>query len=114
MTPTPIVGELRNFCEQHVHRAFTAPQVSAHLESKGFVRRHIVDDENVLNRLHRTVERQQRRVNDSNPTIGFVPRNDAASVLAMLHDPEGGQVVIVDGRAGSGKSAIVSACGNSA
>ena len=106
--PDSVVGELRNFCEQRVHRAFTAPEVSAHLESKGFVRRRIVDDENVLNGLHRTVERQQRRVNDSRPPIGFVTRNDAASVLAMLHDPEGGQVVIVDGRAGSGKSAVVS------
>ena len=107
--PDSIVGELRNFCEQRVHQTFTAPQVSAHLKSKGFVRRLIVGDENVLNGLHRTVERQKRRVNDSKPTIGFVPRNDAASVLEKLHDPEGGQVVIVDGRAGSGKSAIVSA-----
>ena len=106
--PDSIVGELRNFCEEHVNQAFTAPAVSAHLKSKGFVRRLIVDDENVLNGLHRTVERQQRRVDDSKPTIGFVPRNDATSVLEMLHDPEGGQVVIVDGRAGSGKSAIVS------
>ena len=106
--PDSIVGELRNFCEEHVHQAFTAPAVSAHLESKGFVRRLIVGDENVLNGLHRTVERQQRRVDDSKPTIGFVPRDDAASVLEMLHDPEGEQVVIVDGRAGSGKSAIVS------
>ena len=107
--PDSVVGELRNFCEQHVHRAFTAPEVAAHLESKGFMRRRIVGDENVLNGLHRTVERQQRRVNDSKPTIGFVPRNDAASVLNKLRDRDGGQVVIVDGRAGSGKSAIVSA-----
>ena len=107
--PNSIVGELRNFCDQHVHQAFTAPHVSAHLESKGFLRRHIVDDENVLNGLHRTVERQQRRVQSAAPSIGFVPRNDAASVLEKLHDPDGEQVVVVDGRAGSGKSAIVSA-----
>ena len=107
--PDSIVGELRNFCEQRVHQSFTVPEVSAHLESKGYTPRLIVGDENVLKGLHRTVERQQRRVNDSKPTIGFVPRDDVASVLAKLHDPEGEQVVIVDGRAGSGKSAIVSA-----
>lgn len=107
--PELIVGELRNFCEQRIHQSFAAPEVAAHLESKGFVRRLIVGDDNVLNELHRTVERQQRRVNDSKPTIGFVPRDDVTSVLAKLHDPEGEQIVIVDGRAGSGKSAIVSA-----
>ena len=79
------------------------------MEFAGLQRRLIVGDRNVLNALHRTVERQQRRVERSKPQIGFVRRSDVDSVLGKLCDTDGGQIVVVDGRAGSGKSAVVTA-----
>ena len=107
--PDLIIGALRNFCEQHVHQAITPPKVSGFLESKGFKRQLIVGDSAVISQLRRTLERQQRRVERRKPRIGFVPRHDTDSVLEKLHNPDGGQIVVVDGRAGSGKSAVVAA-----
>ena len=107
--PGLVTGELRNFCEQRVHETFTAPQVSEHLESKGLRRRLLLDNTNVITGLQKTRERHERRVKGNEPSIGLVPRGDIESVLEMLRDSEGKQIVAVDGRAGSGKSTVVSA-----
>lgn len=103
-----IAGELRNFCETHVHEHFTAPQVSSHLESKSLTRRLIVGDRNVINALRKTRERHQRRVRLAEPTIGLVPSDEVDSILEMLRDPDASQVLVLDGPAGSGKSTIAS------
>ena len=106
--PELVIGELRNFCDEQIHRSFTAPRVWAHLKSKGLRRRLIVGDANVIGALRRTLERQQRRVRRSAPPIGFVPHNDIDRLLAKLRNPGGGQIMVVDGRAGVGKSRVVS------
>ena len=63
----------------------------------------------MIGRLRETLQRQLRRVDHAKPKrIDFVPRGDVDEVLAMVRDPEGGQIVVVDGRAGSGKSVVVS------
>ena len=107
--PGLVAGELRNFCGQRVHETLTAPQVSEHLESKGLRRRLLLDNTNVITGLQKTRERHERRVKGNEPSIGLVPRGDIESVLEMLRDSEGKQIVAVDGRAGSGKSTVVSA-----
>lgn len=103
-----IAGELRNFCDSRVHEHFTGPQVNAHLVSKGLTRRLIAGDENVIDGLRKTRERHQRRAKQAEPTIGLVPRDDIDTIIAMLRDPKGAQIVVLDGRAGSGKSSVVS------
>ena len=107
--PGFVAGELRNFCESHIHETFTAPRVSVHLESQGLRQRLIVGDTNIINKLRETRERHQRRVKGNEPTIGLVPCGDIDSVLEMLRDSDGKQIVAVDGRSGSGKSTVVSA-----
>lgn len=107
--PDLVAGEIRNFCDIHMHDHFTAPQIVAHLESKGLTRRLIVGDTNVINSLRDTRERHQRRAIDVEPIIGLVPRGDIDTVISMLRDPYGAQIVVLDGRAGSGKSSVVSA-----
>jgi len=111
--PRLVAAELRSFCDEHVHVSFTGPQVAAHLEAKGFERRLIVGDQAVVGNLHRTLERQQRRVSSSAPSIGLVPREDAAEVLEIVKDPERGQILVLDGAAGSGKSSVVSSVATS-
>ena len=111
--PGLIAAELRSFCDQHLHESLTGPQVAAHLEAKGFERRLIVGNQAVVGRLHRTLERQQRRVSSSAPSIGFVQREDAGEVLEIINDPERGQILMLDGAAGSGKSSVVSSVATS-
>ena len=106
--PDLVIGALREFCDQDLHRRFAAPQVWTWLESKGLHRRLIVGDSNVVGALRRTLERQRRRVRRTAPSIGFVPHNDVGRLLAKLRNPEGRQVMVVDGRAGVGKSRVVS------
>ena len=107
--PDRVIAELRRFCEEFVHERFTAPRVYAYLESRGLRPRRIVGDSNVINQLRRTRERHHRWVDDTKPSIGLVPRDDVDTVLNMLRDPEGNQILVVDGGAGSGKSTVASA-----
>ena len=107
--PKRVIAELRSFCEELVHECFTAPRVYAYLESRDLRRRRIVGDTNVINQLRRTRERHRCWVGGTKPCIGFVPRDDVDTVLNMLRDPDGDQIVVVDGGAGSGKSTVVSA-----
>ena len=106
--PDLVIGALREFCDQGLHRRFASPQVWTWLESKGLHRRLIVGDSNVVGALRRTLERQRRRVRRTAPSVGFVPHNDVDLLLAKLRDSEGRQVIVVDGRAGVGKSRVVS------
>ncbi len=104
-----IAGELRNFCEEYIHENITAPQVFAHLESKGFIRRLLLGDANAISEIRGTRERHQSRVASVEPRIGLVSRDEAKSLNDVLRNPEGAQIVVLDGRAGSGKSTVASA-----
>lgn len=104
--PDLVRGELRNLCDEHVHRELTAPIVRDRLESQNFTRRLIRGDRNVSDALHKSLARHQRRIGFSEPAFGLVSREDANTVLDKLCDPQSGQVVVIDGRAGSGKSTV--------
>lgn len=104
--PDVVVAELRRFCDDHLHVSVTAPMIRAHLDSKGFARRRLVGDTSVAEALHNTVQRHGRRVAHAQPLVGLVPRNDAGDILERLRDPDCRQVVLVDGRAGCGKSTV--------
>ena len=106
--PDRVMEVVVNFCEQHIHETITAPQVSAHLESAGLVRRLIVADSNIIAELRRSRERLARRVDSAKPSIGLVARGDVDAVVGLLREPDGAQVVVVDGRAGYGKSTVAS------
>lgn len=106
--PDHVMNVVLNICEQHIHETITAPQVLAHLESAGLVRRLIVADSNIIAGLRRTRERHARRVDSAKPEIGLVARADVDTVVGLLSEPGGAQVVVVDGRAGYGKSTVVS------
>ena len=106
--PDRVMDVIVNFCEQHIHETLTAPQVSAHLKSEGLQRRLIVGDSGIVDELRRSCERLARRVDSAKPSIGLVARADVDAVVGLLREPDGAQVVVVDGRAGYGKSTVVS------
>ena len=104
-----VVGVLEHFCEEHMHEFLTAPQVLAHLDSKGFCRQLRAGDANVVDRLRQTRERHRERVRQFEPPGGLVPTGDVEAVVEMLRDPLGEQIVVVEGRAGFGKSTVAAA-----
>jgi hypothetical protein len=106
--PDLAVAELRRYCDDHLHEDVTGPEIWAHLEKMGFRRRLLVGDSNTVNDLHRTLDRQQRRMSSSAPTIGLAPRSDATRLADRLRSGDSYQIVVVDGAAGSGKSTVVS------
>ena len=67
-----------------------------------------MDDSNIVAGLSKSRERHARRVDSAKPTIGLVARADVADVVGLLREPDGAQVVVVDGRAGYGKSTVAS------
>lgn len=105
--PEAVIATLREFCDDHLQQTLTAPAIWAHLETKGFKRRLIVGDQNTVDRLHKTVERQQSRVDAASPDVGLVPRTDVGALVDRLQDPASEQVIVLDGRAGYGKSTVV-------
>jgi hypothetical protein len=104
--PDVVVETLRGFCDAHLHQTITAPQIAAHLESKGLRARRLAYDTNTRRQLHRTVERHQRRVDRVAPSFGLLDRRETQDILATLRDADAPQLVIVDGAAGFGKSAV--------
>jgi hypothetical protein len=100
--PSAVLDTVRGFCDTNLHKDLTGPLVWAHLESRGFQRRHLAGDAGAAADLHQTVVRQSRRIRGVAPAIGFVASSNAARVLDALKDPEGKQVLLIDGRAGRG------------
>ncbi len=66
-----------------------------------------VDPAGALDALRRTVERFIRRAQSTQPVFGMASRPDTEDLLARLLDPENPQVVVCEGGAGLGKSAVV-------
>lgn len=104
--PEIIIGALRQYCDEHIHENITAPQVAAYLENLGFRRRLLVGDQTAENKLHRTVTRHQLRAETTQPQSGLVQRADSDDLIAALTAADGPQLIILDGKAGSGKSAV--------
>ncbi|MFE1318349.1 hypothetical protein [Kitasatospora phosalacinea] len=66
-----------------------------------------MDPAEALNALTETVERFIRRAQSSRPVFGMASRPDTENLLARLLDPESPQIVVCEGGAGLGKSAVV-------
>jgi hypothetical protein len=104
--PELVIGSVRDYCDDHIHENITAPQVAAYLKSRGFQERLLAGDENTRRQLHRTLERQQRRVRSTAPDFGFILRPEARPILEDLIASDRPRIVVVDAPAGYGKSAV--------
>ncbi|MFX0574658.1 hypothetical protein [Nocardia nepalensis] len=104
--PDLVMDAVGRFCRNHRHQNIATPQVAAFLKGD-FTERLLAGNHATRQVLHRSLERQIRRVERFEPEFGLVPRSEAQSIIAKLEDPDSPQVVIVDGPAGYGKSAVV-------
>jgi hypothetical protein len=102
--PEGAVDALGGWLTGHLQEVLTATEVWDYLSAAGFPRRLLAGDPDTLAALTATVERQQRRADDIRPAMGLVEQPYVTQVVEQLESKEEHQVVIVHGRAGSGKS----------
>ena len=100
---------LERFFEQHIHEYITAARVVEHLESLGLRQQPRAGDTSVISQLRKSRLRHQVHVKQLEPPGGLAPTGDVDAVVEMLRDPDGKQIVVVEGRAGSGKSTVAAA-----
>jgi len=106
--PDAAVDGLCSWLTKHLQEVLTAPKIWAYLSAAGHPRRLLAGDPETLAALDATVERHRRRADDAQPSIGVVEQPYVAQVVGQLVSGTERQVVILHGRAGSGKSTVAS------
>lgn len=104
--PTRVVSELRSWLDDMLHQELTAPLIWDYLGKKGFRRRLLAGDVATTDALASTVDRHQTRIVRVRPTGGLVSHPHASKLVDRLSDEMGKRILIVHGRAGSGKSNV--------
>ncbi len=104
--PDGAVNALGGWLTGQLQEVLTATEISDYLSAAGFPRRLLAGDPDTLAALTATVGRQQRRTDDARPAIGVVDQPFVTQVIGRLVSEQEHQVVIVHGRAGSGKSTV--------
>ena len=107
--PDLVVAAVSAFCTAHMHETLRASQVATYLDHLGFAPRLLAGDKNTRRLLHRTVARQERRVHESAPQLGLVPRPDVQAIVQDLLDADCPQLLLIDAPAGYGKTAVATA-----
>jgi hypothetical protein len=104
--PETTVNELRSWLDDLLHQTLTAPMLWDRLNTKGYARRLLAGDLATIDALAATVERHRRRVEATRPKHGLVAQPYVAQLVERLRAADGGRLLLVDGRAGTGKSTV--------
>ncbi|WP_261676223.1 hypothetical protein [Streptomyces lusitanus] len=106
--PEVIVRQLSGYLDEHLHQRLTGSQIRSHLLTVPGVRpRLLAGDIGTLTALAGTVDRFVRRVRRDKPAFGMAARPHVEQLYERLVAEDGPQVVVCEGSAGLGKSAVV-------
>jgi hypothetical protein len=110
--PLQAVTWLRGWIDTQVQKDLTGPIVRQALSQAGFPVSLLRQNKGALDELEATVKRASRRAAWDRPlapdgTVLQVESPDGQRLLDLLMAPDGPQIVVVHGRAGSGKSTVV-------
>ncbi|WP_316745461.1 hypothetical protein [Streptomyces sp. MK7] len=106
--PEVIVKQLSGYLDEHVHQRLTGSQIRSHLLTVPGVRpRLLAGDTGTLSALAGTVERLVRGAQGKRPAFGLVARPHAQQLYERLVAQDGPQILVCEGGAGLGKSAVV-------
>jgi hypothetical protein len=106
--PEVIVRQLSGYLDEHLHQRLTGSQIRSHLLTVPGVRpRLLAGDTGTLTALAGTVDRFVRRVRRDKPAFGMAARPHVEQLYERLVAEDGPQVVVCEGSAGLGKSAVV-------
>ncbi|WP_328946264.1 hypothetical protein OG259_37215 [Streptomyces sp. NBC_00250] len=106
--PEGIVRQLSGYLDDNLHKWLTGSEIRNHLLSLDGVRlRLLAGDSNTLNSLADTKDGFLRRVRGTAPILGLAARPHLDQLYGRLVAENGPQIVLCEGRAGSGKSTVV-------
>lgn len=106
--PEVIVTQLSSYLDGRPHQRLTGSQIYSHLLTMPGVRpRLLAGDPGTLSALAATVERLVRRVRRGQPAFGMAARPHTQELYERLSLKDGPQIVVCEGGAGLGKSAVV-------
>ncbi|MEU6845482.1 hypothetical protein ABZ930_26740 [Streptomyces sp. NPDC046716] len=105
--PEAIVQQLSGYLDERPHQRLTGSQIRNHLLNLPGVRpRLLAGDTGTLSALAGTVERFVRRVQRGQPGVGMAARRHTQELYERLRLQDGPQIVVCEGGAGLGKSAV--------
>ena len=104
--PKEVVNGLRRLLDDWLHQTLTAPMLWGCLKEEGYLRGLLAGDPTSVDALMATVERHRRRVEARRPAFDLVPQPHVARLVERLRAADARQVLLVDGRAGTGKSTV--------
>ena len=105
--PTLAIGVLRNFLEERVNTTFTAPQLWSALEAEGIAARPRLEPGPTITRLREGLDRHVHAVRRSASSAGIIHRHEVGDIVDTIIETRS-SVVLVVGKAGAGKSVVVS------
>jgi hypothetical protein len=98
---------LANFAQDHMGTALTVDQVRDHLREREFGLVHLVGDTRVAEQVEKLRQHFRESLQPSLIQSSLVPRPEAVAAFEYLAGPTAGGLVVVHGRAGSGKSCVL-------
>ncbi|MFD8012100.1 hypothetical protein [Streptomyces sp. NPDC058955] len=105
--PEGIVRQLSGYLDDNLHKWLTGSEIRNHLLSLDGVRlRLLAGDSNTLNALAATKDGFLRHVRGTTPAFGLAVRPHLDQLHGRLVAEDGPQIVLCEGRAGSGKSTV--------
>ncbi|MGW3557974.1 hypothetical protein ACWDNT_11485 [Streptomyces sp. NPDC000963] len=105
--PEGIVRQLSGYLDDNLHKWLTGSDIRNHLLSLDGVRpRLLARDSNTLNALAGTTDGFLRHVRGRTPVLGLAARPHLDQLHGRLMAEDGPQIVLCEGRAGSGKSTV--------
>ncbi|MGW9447455.1 hypothetical protein [Streptomyces sp. NPDC055632] len=105
--PEGIVRQLSGYLDDNLHKWLTGSEIRNYLLSLEGVRpRLLAGDSNALNALADTKDGFLRRVRGRAPACGLAARPHLDQLHGRLVAEDGPQIVLCEGRAGSGKSTV--------
>ncbi|MET8037769.1 hypothetical protein [Streptomyces sp. NPDC005345] len=106
--PEVIVKQLSGYLDEHVHQRLIGSQIRSHLLKVPGVRpRLLAGDTGTLAALAGTVERLVRGAQGKRPAFGLAARPHTQQLYERLVAQDGPQILVCEGGAGLGKSAVV-------
>jgi hypothetical protein len=105
--PSLAVGALREFLDRNVATTFSAPHVWSALEARNVRRRPRLEPGPAANRVRDALDRHVRAVQHAVPSAGPIHRDEVTNIVDAVTSTAS-PVILVVGKAGAGKSVVVS------
>ena len=108
--PPTVLAVLKDFASSQTHRTLTAADIWAHLKTHGFERRDWVFNTTFADLIAESTQTYRAGTGQIGIAQEVVPKNEVGEILNIFdgNDDAGRKCVLVTGKAGVGKSSVIS------